>query len=74
MCKWVHKPKYNTKGFAIDLVLKCLQMVSLSKSKGLMYTCLMKSYFKMNMELLDHDYNEFSIYRAMKCISMCQGY
>ncbi len=33
-----------------------------------------ENYFKMNMELLDHDHNEFSIYRTMKCISMCQGY
>jgi len=74
VCKWVHKPKCNTKGFVIELVVKCLQMVSLCKNKGLMYTFLMNIYLKMNMELLDHDYNELCIYKAMKCISMCQGY
>jgi len=69
----VHKLEYNTKGFAIELILKCLQMVSLCKNKGLMYFFLMKKYFKMIMELLDHGYNELCIYRAMKWISMCQG-
>jgi len=73
VCKWVHKLEYNTKGFAIELILKCLQMVPLCKNKGLMYTFLMKKYFKMIMELLDHGYNELCIYKAMKWISMCQG-
>ncbi len=67
----MHKHEYNTTSFAIELVIKHLQIISLCKSLGLMYTFMKKLCLKTIAELIDHAYNRMCICKAKRWINTC---